>query len=136
MQILPVCWKNRAPSIGGQGGEQFPVVTEHQHVSEAGVGQGRARSADTEEVVAQNHCSSLWNRGTFRKRLIYAGERGDEGAQWVVVQYKWMQRESFNFGHGLQPNSVRLKQTGSQGGHGLHHYLLSLNTVVKSWSSI
>lgn len=61
-----------SPPGGGQRGEQPLVLTEHQHVSEAGVGQRRAGSADAEQVVAEDRGSSGRHRGSLRKRLICA----------------------------------------------------------------
>lgn len=78
---LPQSWNDLSPSAGGQRGEQLLVFTEHEYVSETGVGQRSASSADTEKVIAQNHCSSYWHRGAFQEGLIYSGRRKGEGVQ-------------------------------------------------------
>ena len=81
---LPECWYDLSPSGGGQRGEQLLVFTEHNHVSETGVGQSRASSADTEQVIAQDDRSSYRHRRALRENLIYAGERGvkEHGERW------------------------------------------------------
>lgn len=76
---LPGSWNHLSPSGGGQRGQQLLVFTEHENISETGVGQSSAGSADTEQVVTQDHCSSYRHRGALRESLIYAGERGGEG---------------------------------------------------------
>lgn len=81
LSVLPDSWRHLAPPAGGQGGEQPLVLAEHQHISEAGVGQSGSGSADTEQIVAQDHRSSCWYRGAFRKRLICSGERRGEVVQ-------------------------------------------------------
>lgn len=67
-----------SPSGGGQRGQQLLVVTKHQYVSETGVGQSSAGSTDTEQVIAQNYCSSYWHCGALCESLIYAVERRGE----------------------------------------------------------
>lgn len=81
IQCLLESWNHLSPSGGGQRGEQLLVFTEHEHISETGVGQSGASSADTEQVVAQDYCSSYRHRGALRESLIYAGERGGKGVQ-------------------------------------------------------
>lgn len=78
--VIPESWNHLSPSGGGQRGEQLLVFTEHQYVSETGVGQSSAGSADTEQVIAQDHCSSHWHCGALGESLIYAVERGGEVA--------------------------------------------------------
>lgn len=78
---LPDSWKDLSPSGGGQRVEQLLVFTEHKHVSETGVGQCGPSSADTEQVIAQNHCSSYRHRGAVLESLIYAGDRRGEAVQ-------------------------------------------------------
>lgn len=60
---------------GGQRGQQVLVLTEHQHVPEAGVGQSGGGSADAEQVVAQNHGSASRYRGSLWEGLVWAGHR-------------------------------------------------------------
>lgn len=78
---LPDSWNHLAPSSGGQRGKQLLAFAEHQRISEAGVGQSGAGSADTEQVIAQNHGSLCRHCGAFWERLIYAAQRGDEGSK-------------------------------------------------------
>lgn len=76
---LPGSWNDLSPSGGGERGEQLLFFTEHQHISEAGISQSSASSTDTEQVIAQDYCSSYRHRGALQESLIYAGERGGEG---------------------------------------------------------
>lgn len=86
LSVLPESRHHLSPPGGGQRGEQPLVLAEHQHVSEAGVGQSGSGSADTEQVVAQDHGSSGRHRGAFRKRLICEGHRGDTESKDDVSQ--------------------------------------------------
>lgn len=70
---LPESWYHLSPSGGGQRGKQLLAFTEHNHISEAGVGQSSASSADAEQVIAQDHRSSYWHSGALWEGLIYAG---------------------------------------------------------------
>lgn len=70
----PERWHHLSPSCGRQRGEQLLVLAEHKNISEAGVGQSGASSADAEQVVAQDHGPSRRHRGAHRQSLIYAGE--------------------------------------------------------------
>ena len=79
-QLLPESWNHLSPSGGGQRREQLLFFTEHNCISETGVSQSRASSADAEQVVAQDDRSSYRHCGALRESLIYAGERGGEGA--------------------------------------------------------
>lgn len=75
---VPERRRHLSPSCGVQGGQQLLVLTEHQRVPEAGVGQSGAGPADAEQVVAQNHRSSGRHGGTLRERLVYGRERDGE----------------------------------------------------------
>ena len=85
MLCLPERWNHLSPSGGGQRGQQLLVFTEHEHISEAGVGQCSASSADAEQVITQDHRSSHRHSGALRESLIYAGERRGGGVQWEAV---------------------------------------------------
>lgn len=68
--ILPESRNDVSLPGGGQKGQQVLVPAEHQHVPEAGVGQSGGRSANTEQVVAENHCSASRYRGSLREGLV------------------------------------------------------------------
>lgn len=51
MPSLPESWNYLSLSGGGQRGQQLSVFTEHEYISETGVGQSGAGSTDTEQVV-------------------------------------------------------------------------------------
>lgn len=74
--FLPDSWDNLSPSGGRQGGQQLLVFTENKGISDTGVRQSGTSSTDTEQVIAQDYCSSNRDRGALRESLIYAGERG------------------------------------------------------------
>lgn len=81
VRCLPESWNHLSPSGGGQRGQQLLVFTEHKHISETGVGQCGASSADTEQVITQDYRPSHRHRGALRESLIYAWERKGKRVQ-------------------------------------------------------
>lgn len=73
--VSPESRHHLTPPGGGQRGKQLLIFTEHQHIPEAGVGQSCASSTHTEQIIAEDHCSSHWHCGAFWEGLIYAGEK-------------------------------------------------------------